>query len=91
MRTRATAGQEAFNTVAKRGNCSMQRDFSWVMMNAISIVKNMACFEAAVVLGKEETTSFPCSFSPQSLTLCDQKGLKYASPLGKEQRNRKLD
>jgi len=58
----------------------MQRDFSGVMMCAISVVKNMAYFEVAVVLGKEQTTPLPCSFSPQSFTLCDQNELKCVSP-----------
>lgn len=65
----------------------MQRDFSWVMTNAISVIKNMTCFEATVVSGKEETTSFPWSFSPHSLTLHDQDGLKWGnsvSPWGKK-------
>lgn len=63
MRSRATAREETFNTVARRGKCSMKRDFSWVMTNAVSVVMHMACFEVAVILGKEETTSLPCSFS----------------------------
>lgn len=54
-------------------------------MNAISVLKNVECFEVAVVLGMEETTLLPCCFSPQPLTLCEKNGLKWA--IGQRNRN----
>lgn len=58
-------GEEAFNGVTIRGKSSMQRDFSWVVTNAISAIKNMVCFDVAQVLGKEESTSL-CPLSHPS-------------------------
>lgn len=89
-RSRATAREEAFNTVARWRTCSMQRDFSLVMMKNISVVTNTVSFNTAVDLRKEETTSRPCSFSLQSRILCDLNELKCMSPWGKQQRNMKL-
>lgn len=74
-----------------KGNCSTQRDFSWVVTDAISAIKNMLCFDVAAVLGKEEKYLAPPSFSPQSRRVCDQNALKCVSPWGKQQRNRKLN
>lgn len=67
--------RKGFQYCCQVGKLQHAMGFFLVTMNAISVLKNVECFEVAVVLELEETTFLPY-FSPQSLTLCEKNGLK---------------
>ncbi|TRZ12585.1 hypothetical protein HGM15179_014507 [Zosterops borbonicus] len=54
-------GEEAFNGVTIRGKSSVQRDFSWVVTNAISAIKNMLLLTSTP--GPFPLCSFPATLS----------------------------